>query len=202
MDLVYLPNIITVLRLFLVPVIVWMIVANELSAAFVALSSGGPDRRLDGFLARRFGWQTELGAYLDPVADKALLVSVYAALGFFGHLPAWLVILVVSRDLLIIGAVMLSWLMGRAIGVHPLVISKVNTAAADRSCRAGSGRRRAETRLGPAISAVLIWGVGLTTALSAAIYLVIWMKRMARYDLDQRAENPAGTHPRNRRAAE
>jgi cardiolipin synthase len=200
-DLIYLPNIITVLRLFLVPVIVWMIVANELSAAFVVFLLAGLTDAIDGFLARRFGWQTELGAYLDPVADKALLMSVYAALGFFGHLPAWLVILVVSRDLLIIGAVMLSWLMGRAITVYPLAISKVNTAVQIGLAVLVLAEGGLKLGWGPYIYA-LIWGVGFTTALSAAVYLVIWMKRMARYDLDQRLENPAGTNPRNRRAAE
>jgi cardiolipin synthase (CMP-forming) len=200
-NLIYLPNIITVFRLFLVPVIVWMIVTNELYAAFLAFLAAGLTDAIDGFLARRFGWQTELGAYLDPIADKALLMSVYAALGFFHYLPAWLVILVVSRDLLIIGAVMLSWLMSRVIAVHPLAISKVNTAAQIGLALAVLAEDGLQLGWSFYVS-VLIWGVGATTALSAAVYLVIWMKRMARYDLDQRLENPTGANPRNRRAAE
>ena len=68
---------------------------------------------VDGFLAKRFGMATELGAYLDPLADKALIVSIYLTLGINGDIPRWLVILVVSRDILIVGGIMLSWLMGR-----------------------------------------------------------------------------------------
>jgi cardiolipin synthase len=199
--LIYIPNIITVFRLFLVPVVVYMIVTDELYAAFLAFLAAGLTDAIDGFLARRFGWQTELGAYLDPIADKALLMSVYAALGFFHYLPAWLVILVVSRDLLIIGAVMLSWLMSRAIAVHPLAISKVNTAAQIALAVLVLAEGGLQLGLLPYIH-MLIWSVGLTTGLSAAVYLVIWMKRMARYDLDQRLENPSGTNARDRRAAE
>ena len=70
---------------------------------------------------------TELGAYLDPIADKALLVSIYVTLGFAGHLPAWLVIAVVSRDILIVGAVLLSWMLSRPMSLHPILISKANT---------------------------------------------------------------------------
>jgi len=125
---VYVPNIITITRLFLVPVIVWLIVADKPFTAFVVFLFAGLTDALDGFLARRFGWQTELGAYLDANADKALLMSVYAVLGFYGHLPAWLVILVVSRDMLIIGAVMLGWLLDRAMALHPNLLSKLNTA--------------------------------------------------------------------------
>src|SRR5690606_18757599 len=84
---------------------------------------------IDGFLAKRFNRSTELGAYLDPIADKALLVSIYVALDIIGGLPSWLVILVVSRDILIIRAVMLSWMLDRPVRVAPLMVSNINTAA-------------------------------------------------------------------------
>src|SRR5207237_2753977 len=79
---------------------------------------------VDGFLARRYKLHTELGRYLDPLADKLLLVSIYVTLGFQRHLPPWLVILVVSRDVMIIGAIMLSWLMDKPITVKPLLVCK------------------------------------------------------------------------------
>ena len=198
MQLIYLPNVITVLRLFLVPAIVWMIVADELLAAFIAFLLAGLSDAVDGFLARRFRWQTELGAYLDPVADKALLVSVYATLGFFGHLPAWLVILVISRDLLIIGAVMLSWLLGREVEVRPLRISKVNTTMQIVLAIVVLGE--GGLALGwPQIIQILIWTAGFTTALSAAIYLVDWLRRMAQYDLSERRERADGGLPDDER---
>ena len=78
---------------------------------------------------QRFGMATELGAYLDPLADKVLIVSIYVALGITGALPAWLVILVVSRDIMIVGAVILSWLVDHPVAMKPLAVSKLNTAA-------------------------------------------------------------------------
>ena len=84
---------------------------------------------VDGFLAKRFGMASELGAYLDPLADKVLIVSIYVSLGIVDALPRWLVILVVSRDLLIVGGVMFSWLIGKPVSVKPHPVSKLNTAA-------------------------------------------------------------------------
>ena len=82
--------------------------------AFLLFLAAGISDAVDGFLAKRFGMTTELGAYLDPLADKALIVSIYVTLGITGVIPRWLVILVVSRDIMIVGAVMLSWLVGPA----------------------------------------------------------------------------------------
>jgi cardiolipin synthase len=194
---VYLPNIITISRLFLVPVIIWLIVADKPFTAFVVFLVAGLTDALDGFLARRFAWQTELGAYLDAIADKALLMSVYVALGFYGHLPAWLVILVVSRDLLIIGAVMLGWLLDRAMALQPHLLSKVNTALQIALAVLVLAERGLALGWADAI-AVCVWLTGATTALSAIIYLVNWLRHMARYDIDDRrrkAGSQAGNAP-------
>jgi len=123
-----LPNVITVARIVCVPVIVWLIVSSQMKAAFILFIAAGISDAVDGFLAKRFDGSTELGAYLDPIADKALLVSIYVALGVGEHLPSWLVILVVSRDILIVGAFLLGWVMDRPLRVAPLMVSKVNTA--------------------------------------------------------------------------
>ena len=72
---------------------------------------------------------TELGAYLDPLADKAMLVSIYIALGVIDAVPLWLVILVVSRDIMIVSAVILSWLVDKPVPLKPLLVSKLNTVA-------------------------------------------------------------------------
>jgi len=84
---------------------------------------------IDGYLAKRFAMTSELGAYLDPLADKALIVSIYVTLGVSGEIPRWLVILVVSRDIMIVGAVLLAWLVGKPLPMKPLLVSKLNTAA-------------------------------------------------------------------------
>ena len=91
--------------------------------------AAGVSDAVDGYLAKRFDMTTELGAYLDPLADKALIVSIYLTLGIKGLIPGWLVILVVSRDIMIVGAVMLSWLVGIPLKVKPLLVSKLNTVA-------------------------------------------------------------------------
>ena len=84
---------------------------------------------VDGFLAKRFNWETELGAYLDPIADKLLIVCIFIALGVTARLPSWLVIMVVSRDVLIVIAVVLSWLLNHPTPMKPLAVSKMNTVA-------------------------------------------------------------------------
>ena len=124
------PNFITIARLLGVPLIVWLMIADRFVEATLLFILAGISDAADGFIAKRFGATSELGAYLDPIADKALLVSVFVTLGFKGVLPAWLIVLVVSRDLFIIGG-MHARLYARAIpmAVQPLWVSKINTAA-------------------------------------------------------------------------
>jgi cardiolipin synthase (CMP-forming) len=123
------PNLITLARILLVPVMVWAITAGEMQIAFLLFLLAGLSDLIDGYLAKRFNMATELGAYLDPLADKALIVSVYVTLGIAGAIPRWLVILVVSRDIMIVSAVMLSWLLNKPVTLKPLMVSKLNTVA-------------------------------------------------------------------------
>jgi cardiolipin synthase len=123
------PNLITLARILLVPVVVWAITAGELRVAFLLFLAAGISDAVDGFLAKRFGMVTELGTYLDPLADKAMIVSIYVALGISEAIPRWLVILVVSRDIMIVGAIMLSWLLHKPVELKPLMVSKLNTVA-------------------------------------------------------------------------
>ena len=117
------PNTLTLARLVSVPLLVWLIIDQSFFAAFVVFMLAGFSDAADGYLAKRYGWHTELGAYLDPIADKALLVAIYVTLGLAGHLPVWLVIVVVSRDILIVGAVVLAWILWRPVAVKPLAVS-------------------------------------------------------------------------------
>jgi cardiolipin synthase len=123
------PNLITLGRILLVPVLVWAITAGQMRIAFFLFLAAGISDAVDGFLAKRFGMATELGAYLDPLADKAMLVSIYIALGITEAVPRWLVILVVSRDIMIVSAVILSWLVDKPVPLKPLMVSKLNTVA-------------------------------------------------------------------------
>jgi cardiolipin synthase (CMP-forming) len=123
------PNLITLARILSVPVMVWAIMTGWMLAAFLLFLAAGVSDAIDGYLAKRFGMTSELGAYLDPLADKALIVSIYVTLGVSGEIPRWLVILVVSRDIMIVGAVLLAWLVGKPLPMKPLLVSKLNTAA-------------------------------------------------------------------------
>jgi len=124
-----LPNLITIARILLVPVVVWAIASNEMQVAFVLFLLAGVSDAVDGFLAKRFHMTSELGAYLDPLADKVLIVSIYIALGITQAIPRWIVILVVSRDILIVGGIMFAALLGKPMRVKPVLVSKLNTAA-------------------------------------------------------------------------
>src|SRR6201994_586936 len=124
-----LPNLITIARILMVPIVVWAIASRQMQIAFLLFLAAGVSDAVDGFLAKRLGMASELGAHLDPLADKALIVSIYVALGITEAIPRWLVILVVSRDILIIGGVMLAWFLGRPMKVKPVLVSKLNTAA-------------------------------------------------------------------------
>lgn len=122
-----LPNLITLARLLSVPLIVSLILSHQLVAAFIFFTIAGLSDALDGFLARIFKSRTTLGAYLDPIADKALLVGVFAALGHTGLAEIWVVVLVVFRDALIVGGIILLFLFKNNVEMKPLMISKINT---------------------------------------------------------------------------
>ena len=182
------PNSLTLGRIVLVPLVVWLIITHEMLAAFLLFLLAGLSDAADGYLAKRYGWRSELGAYLDPIADKALLVSIYVTLGFAGHLPVWLVIAVVSRDILIVGAVVLSWMLSRPLSMQPLLL-----VARDR-------RRVVLAELGLGLGLhelinILVWVTGTLTILSAAAYFWSWLRHMASY------EPATPLPPRQRKAA-
>jgi cardiolipin synthase (CMP-forming) len=172
------PNVVTIGRVILVPVIFWLLVSGNTKLAFYAFVCAGISDAIDGFLAKRFHLQTELGALLDPLADKLLIVSIYVALGVAGNLPSWLVIAVVSRDILIVTGVVLAWLFGQAVRIKPLAVSKANTASqlllaslvlADEGFGLGLDQPRT----------VLVWITGMLTLLSLAAYLRQWLALMS-----------------------
>ena len=141
------PNVITLGRIMLVPVVFWLLLTEHMPAAFFAFILAGISDAVDGFLAKRFGWATELGAYLDPLADKLLIVCIFVALGVRGELPSWLVIAVVSRDILIVIAIVLSW--PGASRAHPAADREQGEhGGADPARRHGAGRRRLRSRAG------------------------------------------------------
>ena len=175
------PNIITLGRILLVPFIVWAIASSQMEIAFAIFVVAGVSDAIDGFLAKRFNMASELGALLDPLADKALLVSIYVALGIWGAVPRWIVILVVSRDIMIVSAVIVSWLFGKPIPMKPLMVSKLNTVAqvafaAMVLAALGFGFKSTPYDL---ILTGLMGLVTVFTLISVSLYLVEWVRHMS-----------------------
>ena len=172
------PNFISIARLLAVPVLVWALISGRWGLAFAIFIVAGISDAVDGIIARHFNQQSKLGLYLDPMADKALLVAIFVGLGILGRLPDWLAVMVVSRDLLIVAAVLLSYVMGRAVTVRPLLVSKANTL----SQILLAGCALAEPGLGLSLGwtiEVLVGATAFLTAASAATYLVDWLRHMA-----------------------
>jgi cardiolipin synthase len=178
---VNIPNIITIFRIFLVPLVVWLMLEGRMQTAFLLFVIAGISDGLDGYLAKKYGWQTELGAYLDPLADKTLLVSIFVVLGIHSHLPMWLVIAVVSRDILIVGGTLLTWVLERPIKVQPLLISKVNTVGQIVLAATVLGSLGFVLELDFVIL-TLVWITGVLTIASAATYMVKWLSHMTSYE--------------------
>ncbi len=161
----------------MVPIVVWAIASGAWGAAFGLFVAAGVSDAVDGFLAKRFHMASVLGAYLDPLADKALIVSIYLTLGINGEIPRWLVILVVSRDILIVGGIMLSWLMGSPLKIKPLVVSKLNTAAQIVFACVVLGSLSFQVEAG-LVTLTLMGLVAALTLLSIAAYLAEWVRHM------------------------
>jgi cardiolipin synthase len=164
-------------RILLVPVVVWAITAGEMRVAFILFLAAGISDAVDGFLAKRFGMTTELGAYLDPLADKAMLVSIYVALGITEAIPRWLVILVVSRDIMIVSAVILSWVVDKPVPLKPLMVSKLNTVAQIALACVVLAALGFEFDAEIAVT-VLTALVTILTLLSVGFYLAEWVRHM------------------------
>lgn len=171
------PNIITIARFLAVPGVVYALVHSQYFAAFLLFLAAGISDGIDGIIARHFNQRSELGAWLDPIADKSLLVAVYVTLGVLGVLPDWLVIAVVTRDALIVGAVLLATLMERPMAVAPIFVSKANTAAQIGLAVLVLAREAGMPVAGWLSGAMIVVTAGLTIV-SAAAYLVVWLRHM------------------------
>ena len=176
--MINLPNLITLGRLFASPFAVYLILNTAWSPAFWVFLLAGLSDAIDGYIAKRFGARTLVGGYLDPLADKALLVSVFLVMGYMGRLPAWLVMLVVFRDLMIVGGALLVHTLTGRLKMQPLMISKVNTLMQFVLLAYVLGNLALGVDDGW-IAPTLVYLVALTTMLSGAAYVVTWARRAA-----------------------
>ena len=171
-----LPNYISVFRLLCVPLIIWLILNGVYVAAFWLFLVAGASDAIDGYLARKLDAQSSSGAYLDPIADKALLVGIYITLGYQAALPDWLVILVVFRDLLIVGGALFIYIQDSDdLKMNPLWISKLNTSLQIILVVAVLARSSMLFDVGELID-WLVYLVALSTLVSGGGYLTRWIK--------------------------
>ena len=173
-----LPNYITVARFLMVPLVILSMIDGQMLTAFALFLLAGVSDAIDGAIARQFNQKSELGAWLDPMADKFLLVSVFVMLGWLEALPSWLVILAVSRDGMIVAAVVLSSMMGNPVEMRPLLVSKANTLVQIVLLMLVLADLAGLVQLDALIGWMVYAAAGLTIA-SAAAYLVTWLRHMA-----------------------
>ncbi len=173
----YLPNALTFARILAVPVCIWFMLQDRMTPAFWLFLAAGVTDAVDGHIARRFNARTVIGGYLDPLADKALLVSIFVVLGLMGYLPFWLTGLVVSRDLLIVAGLGILTLTGRTPRKTPLFISKVNTVAQIALAALVLADLGLAVHLTGLVEA-FIWITAVTTLWSGLAYGILWSRAM------------------------
>ncbi len=169
------PNLISLLRIFSVPLIIGLILSNAMIWAFWVTIVAGLTDILDGLVARLLKTPSKIGVYLDPIADKFLLVSLYLTLGFKNYISDWLVILIVFRDFLIVIGTTFLILMKNTFTIKPLLISKVNTFLQI----IGVVWVLAELAFGvllPFVTPFLISAIAITTILSGISYVIMWLR--------------------------
>jgi cardiolipin synthase len=169
-----LPNLITTLRIAAAPVLILLLKDEEYGAALALFVAAGISDGLDGLIAKRLNYMSRLGAILDPVADKLMLVSTYVMLAWLGQLPFWLVLAVVSRDALIVGGYLVYTTLYGQVEMRPSIFSKLNTIA-QIALVAAVLVQAAGLAAFPWFIAGLVWMVLTTTVGSGLHYLWVWL---------------------------
>lgn len=178
-----LPNSLTLIRIVTVPVFLILLSASHYLQALAVLILGGLTDAVDGAVARITHQQTPLGAYLDPMADKLLVMSSFIMLGLVGSLPSWLVILVLSRDLIIlVGYGLIYVLVAERLRVQPTAIGKLNTALQLLTVGVALLFLYDAALLPASLRELLIIATALTTAVSGFQYVyrgLVWLQSRA-----------------------
>ncbi len=179
MSFAWIPNAITVSRMLLIAPILLLILADRYPAALLLFVVAALSDGLDGVLARRYGWYTRLGALLDPAADKLLVAGMFVTLTVVGLIPPWLTVVVILRDLVIVGgATAYNFLIGPVPG-EPTLVSKLNTVltlafVTAVLCAASTGWP------GEAMLMVLGAATFVTVVISGVDYVLSWSRRANR----------------------
>ena len=171
----HVPNVITGLRLAAVAPLVWLLIEGQSGAALALLALMGLSDAVDGLLAKRFQWRTRLGEYLDPLADKMMLVGTYLALGWLGALPVWLVAAIILRDLVIVAGAIAYHLVTHQLEMRPTWLSKINTTA--QIALALAVILDQVMPIAEIVTVALIGAVLVTTVASGLDYVIEWSRR-------------------------
>ncbi len=169
-----LPNLITISRIALAPVLILLLKEQEYAASLAVFVIAGVSDGLDGFIAKRFHFESRLGSILDPLADKILLLSSYVMLTLLNHLPFWLMLTVAFRDLLIIGGYIIYTSMIGPVQMRPSWLSKFNTFMQITLVIVILAQQALHLVYSPLVDA-LIYAVLVTTVASGVHYLWIWL---------------------------
>jgi cardiolipin synthase len=186
---VNIPNFLTVLRIVLVPVIVILLIQGQFTKALVCFIIAGVTDGLDGMLARILNQTTVVGAYLDPLADKVLVISMYATLAVIGVIPGWLAVIVISRDFIILGGILVLTLMSVNMEIKPSLVSKINTMLQLATIfvalllKVGGAEKHFRE-----VFVFVCWLTAIFTVISGGDYLVKGMKLINRGDADRGKE--------------
>lgn len=174
------PNLISLLRILLVAPTVYLLLNQDYQMALLLFFIAGLSDGVDGILARHYHWQTRLGAMLDPVGDKLLMVSCYLALGWLGHLPILLVSVVILRDVIIISGAVIYHMYIEEVSIQPLLISKLNTLLQIMLVVLlifALSSLPLSAFVTPLVIESLIWLVYVTTVASGFAYIWSWSHR-------------------------
>ena len=171
-----LPNLLTLARIGAVPVLILFLHDGRYAPALAVFLAAGITDGLDGWIAKRFGYVTRLGAILDPLADKMLIVSTYIMLVLAGDIPFWVLLLIGFRDLGIIGGVLVLQTLHGEVQMRPSPVSKLNTFL-QISLVVLIMVERVDLLALPVLTEILLWLVVATTLVSAFHYVYFWFIR-------------------------
>jgi cardiolipin synthase len=171
--MIYVPNLLTLARIGLVPWLLVLLQNGQYGWSLAVFLIAGVSDALDGFIAKRFNAQTELGAILDPIADKGLLVCSYVMLSVMGIIPFWLMVVVVFRDIVIVGGYLIIVLFFGSVQMQPLKISKLNTLTQISYIVVVLGALAWTAELGSYLT-WMNYAVLLTSVVSGVSYVYIW----------------------------
>ena len=167
------PNLLTLLRIAACPILVILLQDSRYDLALIVFFMAGLTDGLDGYIAKRFDCTSDLGAILDPIADKLLIASAYIMLAILQDIPFWLLVAVMFRDLVIVAGYLILVMMGNEVPMKPTYVSKLNTFL-QISLMAAVLMERAGWVEIPFIIVVLIAGVLMTTIISGIQYVWFW----------------------------